>query len=871
MDILIDARTPDDIWAQLENELRGAEVIGIDCETQDENRHAGLNVFNNAKRHVFDHRRTVMTGFSLHVEGREDSYYINLAHADKENRLPLARGLEILKWINPKAVKVAHNASFEYVMFHQCLGVEFDTLVCTMQMAVSHHSPQQFDIDTFNQTQLVHLLPLVKPIQRAFADYDTDSRGRNLTKEQSELLGKFIGKTSTSAASYNGFAKEIAFGYGLKKLVASLFGVQMATYKETLATAGATHMGELTGEQVVDYGADDAYQAVRLYRYFVTDMLAKNPQALVTFLKQENPMVKVYADSWREGLRLNFSEVVRMRDVEREEMAVVCRRLKANMRKLLPFAPGKNEKLAELEDWYEKHWGKKRTQILGWLGSPDSEDAFEQVTQFSNPIGNAWTEEKGGTVLKNRLNLTHYHAMRTILYDLMDAKIIRYEGKVASDADARGTIRLRMEKEGGKEDILAVLADLQEMADIEQRMKLYLTPYTLLADPETGRVYPSLTSELATRRLAASFPNPMQLAKNGGSSYIRGFYLGDTDEHLVISADWSSIELVLIGDFSDDPGFRQVFGQLPYGDLHSGAAADCLAVKTLPGLCEQEFKGFKFGENPNNRILKDTSTGEVLSPSAFFKHARGGIGKGANFNYWYSGSLSTIAGNLGWTGDEMWEAVDRYRGRFAVAEAWRIQQQVDGATHGFVTLPDGQQYSRYEATDMWAEAMRWKFANLTPSPALINYGNLAIKRLQSRAKNQIVNAMIQGSCAILAKRSILNLQKLLAEAGIQDRVRFMMPIHDELVFSVHKDVVMIFIPLLRRAMTEHSDVVKHFPLDCTFAIGRTFKPFDGTAFSQWELDEADCRGVENVIPVEFQGKKLPDEVIERVVRYLAAA
>src|SRR3546814_10158587 len=99
--------------------------------------------------------------------------------------------------------------------------------------------------------------------------------------------------------------------------------------------------------------------------------------------------------------------------------------------------------------------------------------------------------------------------MRTILYDLMGLKIRFSDGKVGSDAEVRGRMMLRAQKDGDKQTE-EVLTSLQEMAEIEQRMKLYLTPYTQLMDPETSRVYPSVSSKLATRRLAASFHNPMR-------------------------------------------------------------------------------------------------------------------------------------------------------------------------------------------------------------------------------------------------------------------------------------------------------------------------------------------------------------------------
>ena len=37
---------------------------------------------------------------------------------------------------------------------------------------------------------------------------------------------------------------------------------------------------------------------------------------------------------------------------------------------------------------------------------------------------------------------------------------------------------------------------------VDQRMKLYIQPYMLLTDPETDRLYPVVSSELATRRMA---------------------------------------------------------------------------------------------------------------------------------------------------------------------------------------------------------------------------------------------------------------------------------------------------------------------------------------------------------------------------------
>lgn len=884
--ILVDANSPRHLIDQIKAELASCKLFGLDCETQDRNRHEGLNVYNNKTRHVFDHRRTIMTGFSIYPQNGQFSYYVNLAHSDVANRLPTTIVDELLDAANPGAICVAHNAPFELVMFEQCHGRQLKNVVCTLQMAVSHHGPDEYNLNAFTNAELpVAFHPVAREVLAAF---DTYEPGEGLTGAQQELLGKFIAKESKAAHSYNGFVADIAMGYNLKKLTKSRFGYEQGTFQGLLDRHGAMDMGDLTGEQTVSYGADDAFWAVKHYEWMFDEMLRVNPEALKTFFETENPMIHVYAASWRDGIRLDLEQVFERRDVERVEMAKVLRAFKAKVKALLPFDPEPHEKLKAKEKWYydpakgTDAWKKKREQIVKWANMPDTDNDFEQCFQVSNPIGNAWAEEQGKAVPKSgKLNLVYYHGMRTLMYDLMRMPMQYSEGAVASDKEARGKIREWLDgqlpadvadtPETARLKLAqSMMGDLQTMADIEQRMKLYLTPYTQLMDPETSKVYPSLSSQLATRRLATSFPNPMQLAKSGDSAYIRSFYLGDHDDHVVVSADWSAIELVLIGELSGDPAFREVYGQIPYGDMHSGAAVDGLSVKTLPGLTEDEFKCFKFGDNPNNRVLKDTA-GRLLTPSDFYKWARGtAVGKGINFSYWYSGALSTVAGNLGWSDEEHWEAVEKYRNRFPVAEQWRVGVQDQAAIQGYVVLPDGHRRNRYEVTRQWALEMERKFQNVSARPALLHYAAAAIRRLQGRARNQVVNAMIQGTCATLAKRSILTLQKLCSAEGLVwgKDYRLMMPIHDELVWSVHRSVVMKFLPLLRKAMTTHPGIVSSLPLHCTVAIGRTFRPFDDTnpKMSQIELDEAQL--IDGIVGPDLKGKVLPEEKVAELVEWM---
>ena len=850
--ILIDARTPDHIVEEALAELRVCTKYGVDCETEDSKAHEGIQQIKR-KKLIFDHRRSTMTGFSWYVDGSDKAYYVNLNHADKENRLPDSFVYLWAEAVPEGAMGISHNAPYELTTFKQRYNLWLPNLVCSMQLAVTHHGPDNYDLQKFYSANLACIRPIMPSIVEDFSTYNPERQGRNLTADQAFVYGQWAGKTTKSAHSYNGFVDSIAYSFGLKKLVKQIFNYDMTTFKDVLGDK--EHMGQLTGEEAAQYGAEDAYWCVQVFNHLYDDLMKKNPKALITFFKQENPMVYIFAESAVDGLKLNADAIYERQALEREHVAQLLRDIKKALKDLLPFQPQPNPKMMDLEKWYAKNdtWKKKRRQIEAWVNTPDSADTYEMVTQVSNPIGNAWA----GIAGNGRLNINYWQTARVILYDLLGHKPVRVAGKVASDAEARGRVMLTYQLSGEKEKA-HLLHLMNKMGSVEQAVKLYITPYTLLIDPETGRVYPTINSMLATRRMAMSNPNAMQLAKYGDSSYVRSYFEPDDDDHVVLSADWSGVELVLIGEYSGDPEFARCFGQIPYDDLHSGAAADCLAVKTLPGLTLDEYLRFKRNENPNNRELKHLLTGQPQEPKDFFKYTRGTpVGKGANFNYWYSGALGTVAENLGWTTEEMWAGVERYRERFWKAEEWRVGVCDFISRYGYIELPDGHRRERFEATSQWWVAMSRKFAQQGGGQAMERFATLFMKGMQTRARNQAVNAMIQGSCAGMAKQAIIAIN---AQADHR-YFRFMMPIHDELVFSVHKDYVLEFIAIMRRCMNNQTTFVKNLPLHCTVAIGKTFGVKD-----QIELDEASP--IEGVIPERYAGQPLPDDIVQNVINYV---
>lgn len=816
---LVDRRNFDLIRQSLIEKIHAADIIGYDIETHDEGRHSGLDDFMKAtKKLVFDVNRTTIAGFSFYCDGDDTAYYVNLAHADVENRLTWDEAKILLDAKRPEANWICHNAPFEITMMQKSKDFFLENVICTLQMAVSTFNDDQYPIDAMRGMRFGGLSVLLPEIGRVFANCDP----YNLTEIQSEVLSKVIGKSSVAAHSYNGLVRELSYGYGLKKLTKSFFNYDQTTFEAVLG--GKAHMGQITGDQVCAYGADDAYWAVRIFHKLLGMMAQQDPKLIDTFFNQENPMIYVFSDIWQNGMKINAKAVLSQRDIERHNYAEALRELQATVRGMLPF-PEEPSKYLMSEDWYAKGWANYRAKVGGWALRDLPADDYECVQTTAGAVSNAWATERGSRKSVGP-NLSHYMVMRTLMYDLPGIKPVYSDGKVASDAAARAKVK----------GIDPLISKINQLSGIEQRMKLYLTPYLQLIDPATDRVYPVVSSKLNSRRMAASFPNPMQLAKRGESTYVRGFYEPDEEDHVILSIDWSQIELVLIGDFSRDPGFYEAYSQIPFKDLHWKATAAAMNM-TIP-----EVKAL-----PNAKKLRTV------------------VGKGSNFNYWYSGALSTVGEAMGWSGDEMWRKTEAYREEFAVAEKWRVDLIQEAREKGFITLPDGHRRNRFEATHMWQHMWIDRWHGIS-GPGFANFGRIFVKSITSRAANQIVNSMIQGSCATLAKRSILRIRQMIKEKDF--RARFMIPIHDELVFSVHRDDVIEFIKAAKLQMCTHPDIIETLAVDATASIGRTFEPYDPTKapLGQIELDEAPV--LEGYIPAELKDTRLDDQGIQRVLDYL---
>lgn len=835
--VLVDARNIEEYRDHLQQCCtQGGGYIGFDVESYQEP-HEGLvkfmkiddEGFHKGKKLVFDHRRSVITGASFYF-GKVDPYrvyYLNFFHADVENRIPhdfLKKLLDATKQNNQNLI--IHNAAYEIAVHLASLKQDITNYLCSMQLLVSAYGPDEYPISKLQAALVQGVRTILPEINRDFEDVEN---ANDLSPKQYKTLNKFIGKTSDSSWSYNGIVKSISYGYGLKTAVKSWFNHQMDDFKKTLGTK--PNMAALTGEEVLSYGCEDAYWCYQLFMQTLAWLVKRNKPVIQTYLMQENPMCHVFGELWQQGMSVNLPAIYERRETNRVEIATLLLKFKNLLREAMSHELKYNQDLAKYDSgWYkpashEKYYGL----IQSWLSQPDDVSDFDLCTQVKCATGNAWYEDLNGAGAKTpaKLSLNHYMAMRYILHVVFGLPVKVEKGKVQSDAEARD--------EMGDHPILELY---KRLGMIEQAMKLYVTPYILLTDPETLRMYPVLSSTLATRRTAGQHPNPQQLSKYSETAYVRSYYQADNPDHLIVSLDWSAVELVLIGEFSGDPEFAKAYGQLPHEDLHSAAAAGCMDMDLI-----------EFHKHPDSKELRKN------------------VGKGANFGYWYSGWLGTTAKNMGWDLERTKRAVDGYISRFYVGEQWRLGVIEEVCRKGFVELPDHHRRVRFEATERWAEIIRDVFDSFG-STAANNFARIAIRKIQQRAGNQAVNAMIQGSCATLAKRAILSMLNVLKEKAYD--ARFLCLIHDEVLFSVHKDHCIEVMDLLYGEMIQGRGVINDLKLDSSIAIGYTFQPYHPVKAPYGQIELMEMPKGLPCIPESRWGQRATDTERQQIVDYLSS-
>lgn len=281
------------------------------------------------------------------------------------------------------------------------------------------------------------------------------------------------------------------------------------------------------------------------------------------------------------------------------------------------------------------------------------------------------------------------------------------------------------------EDVLMALANksdiVKDILDFRQMQKLkstYVDALPLLVNPRTGRVHTSYNQAVAaTGRLSSNNPNLQNIPiKTERGREVRKAFIARDENHLLLSADYSQIELRIIAEISKEENMLDAFNKGL--DIHTATAARVYGINI-----------------------------EEVTPTQR-RNA-----KAVNFGIIYGQSAFGLSQNLNIPRKEAAEIIEQYFTQYPGIKNYMSDTMNFARENGYVeTIMGRRRYLRD-----------------------INSANMTVR---GYAERNAINAPIQGSAADLIKVAMINIHKDMAAQKLQSKMT--MQVHDELVFDVVK-------------------------------------------------------------------------------------
>jgi DNA polymerase I len=271
----------------------------------------------------------------------------------------------------------------------------------------------------------------------------------------------------------------------------------------------------------------------------------------------------------------------------------------------------------------------------------------------------------------------------------------------------------------------AVPADVLIFRELTKLKSTYVDALPELINPKTGRVHTTYGQAVAvTGRLASNNPNlqNIPIRSDRGKEIRKAFIPGDKDR-VLISADYSQIELRIVAAISGDPNMCEAFrlGK----DIHTATAAKVYGIEESAVTKEMRYKA-----------------------------------KSVNFGIIYGQGAFGLADNLGISRTEAKTIIDNYKKEFSGITKYMDDTINFAREKGYVQTLMGRK--------------RWLRD--------INSANFTVRGF---AERNAINSPIQGTAADMIKMAMLKVQDAMKKGKY--RSRMILQVHDELVFDAYKE------------------------------------------------------------------------------------
>jgi len=356
--------------------------------------------------------------------------------------------------------------------------------------------------------------------------------------------------------------------------------------------------------------------------------------------------------------------------------------------------------LAEVLAEMERAGVRVDPEALGTL----SESMEKEVRRLEKEI---W--ELAGT----EFNVNSPIQLAEILFDKLNLEVAAKRGR----AKARSTAAEILEELSAKHPLPAKVIEYREIAKLKST---YVDSLPKLIHPETGRVHTSISQTVAaTGRLSSSDPNLQNIPiRTELGRQIRAAFVAEKGR-ILLSADYSQIELRVMAHFSKDPVLVDAFRNGE--DIHARTAQEVFGVGPLAQTAE------------HRRAAKAINFGIIYGLSAF--------GLAQQINVPQKEAASFIAAYFA-----------RYKGVKAYLEKVLEETRKTGET-------------------------RTLFGRVRPIPEILS----PQVQLRNFAERTALNSPLQGTAADLIKLAMIAIHKRLQEEKLQ--AQMILQVHDELLFE----------------------------------------------------------------------------------------
>lgn len=264
--------------------------------------------------------------------------------------------------------------------------------------------------------------------------------------------------------------------------------------------------------------------------------------------------------------------------------------------------------------------------------------------------------------------------------------------------------------------------------ELEKLKNTYLEPIESYINPNTSRVHTTFNlTGTSTGRLSSEGPNMQNIpVKTENGKKIRNIFVAEKNYKLV-SLDYSQIELRILAHFSEDNNLMNAFFENK--DVHKITAMEIF------GLNEEQ-------------ITEDLRR----------------IAKVINFGIIYGMSPQGLAKELSIDVTVSEEFISKYFKKYNKVKEW-IEYTIN-----------------FAKKNGYAKTL---FGRIRPIPEI----NSTNKQLVSFGERLAINTPIQGTAADIIKLAMIKINEYIDEEMLNDKIKMLLQIHDELLFEIHESVL----------------------------------------------------------------------------------